>query len=262
MEGFLIGGVSGCAATFLLYPLETIKTQAQIYGELTKTQTKISSFRIGYNLLCSHGAAPLYNGLRYSIARQMTYTSLRIGLYNHGTSVIQKTKYDTIPSKIGIGLTAGIISSLIAAPFDRLVVRYQAGKPQYIPDNIRQMRELWKGSSITVVRAGVINSVGLTVNNIMNQNSKNWIDRLTAGTTAGIIMATVSLPFDAMRTRILADNDTNKKYNGSFDCAKKIIKYEGFNGLYKGYPMYLGRVGTQSSIILFLSETLLSYLKK
>lgn len=252
MEGFLIGGISGCIATFGLYPIESIKSRAQMYGEFQKI--KCSSFKIAYNNIQSYGFSHLYTGVGYAMARQMSYTSLRIGMYDNGIRKIKSTRYDTIPVKMGIGLGAGMCSSFITAPFDKIMLNGQVGNAHKFPFNRSQFFGMWRGSSTTIARASVINSISLTVNNVLVSYSDSWINRLFSSSIAGAMAATVSLPFDIVRTRVLTDQ--TKKYTGAFDCVDKIVRHEGFSALYKGYPMYLGRVGTQSSIILFLSETM------
>lgn len=223
MEGFLIGGISGCIATIGLYPIESIKSKAQMYGELQKT--KRSSFKIAYDNVKIHGFSQLYNGAGYSMARQMSYTSLRIGAYDTGIRKIRSTSYDTVPVKFGIGLGAGLMSSFITAPFDKIMLNHQVGNTQMLPRSYSQFFGMWRGSSTTIARAGVINSISLTINNVLNSYSDTWTNRLFSSTAAGVMAATVSLPFDIVRTRVLTDN--NKKYTGPMDCIDKIIKHEG-----------------------------------
>jgi hypothetical protein len=258
MESFLIGGVSGISATLIMYPFEYVKSNSQMYGEMTKM--KYSSIRLGCDIVRNNGFGYLYRGIGYATTRQMVYTSLRIGLYDHGIRQIKTTQYDTIPVKLGVGLFAGITSSLISAPFDRMIVGRQVGADQQLPTNGRQFFNLWKGSSTTVARASVINSTSLTINNVLNVDSIDWTDRLYASTMSGLFTGTISLPFDIVRTRVLSDK--NNKYNGSLDCIKKIYRYEGMMAFMKGYPFYVTRIGTQSSLILFLSETMLSHWRR
>ena len=66
-------------------------------------------------------------------------------------------------------------------------------------------------------------------------------DVLFAGSTSGFVNAFVSTPMELIKIRL--QNQTNSKgerksllYNGPIDCAKKILKKDGFRGLFRGLP--------------------------
>ena len=44
----------------------------------------------------------------------------------------------------------------------------------------------------------------------------------------------VMQPFEIIKVRLQTQSNTNKLYDGIFDCLRKIISNEGFFALYKG----------------------------
>ena len=53
---------------------------------------------------------------------------------------------------------------------------------------------------------------------------------LLPGVSHALTVTIVGYPFDTIKTRLQDD----KKYKGSIDCLKKILKNEGTCGLYRG----------------------------
>lgn len=100
---------------------------------------------------------------------------------------------------------------------------------------------------------------------------------LASGVTAGIVTSTVTNPIWLVKTRLQLDkahSDNNTKvqangavekpqrlYKNSFDCARKIIKNEGFFALYRGLTAsFLG--SSESSMQWVLYEQMKSFIRK
>ncbi|MEQ2220428.1 hypothetical protein ILYODFUR_005339 [Ilyodon furcidens] len=63
--------------------------------------------------------------------------------------------------------------------------------------------------------------------------------RFTLGSIAGATGATAVYPIDLVKTRMQNQRSTGSfvgelMYKNSFDCAKKVLRYEGFSGFYRG----------------------------
>uniref|UniRef100_A0A3Q3BAQ7 Solute carrier family 25 member 12 n=1 Tax=Kryptolebias marmoratus TaxID=37003 RepID=A0A3Q3BAQ7_KRYMA len=68
--------------------------------------------------------------------------------------------------------------------------------------------------------------------------------RFTLGSIAGATGATAVYPIDLVKTRMQNQRSTGSfvgelMYKNSFDCAKKVLRYEGFFGFYRGNPRML-----------------------
>uniref|UniRef100_A0AAQ4PR61 EF-hand domain-containing protein n=1 Tax=Gasterosteus aculeatus aculeatus TaxID=481459 RepID=A0AAQ4PR61_GASAC len=65
--------------------------------------------------------------------------------------------------------------------------------------------------------------------------------RFSLGAIAGATGATAVYPIDLVKTRMQNQRSTGSfvgelMYKNSFDCAKKVLRYEGFFGFYRGEP--------------------------
>lgn len=73
------------------------------------------------------------------------------------------------------------------------------------------------------------------------------------GSIAGCIGATAVYPIDLVKTRMQAQKH-NSLYANSFDCFKKILKAEGFRGLYSGLGAQLVGVAPEKAIKLTVND--------
>ena len=79
-------------------------------------------------IIKDEGAMALYKGMSAAALREMSYSSLRFGLYEPFKRILGETDPKTTPvwKKFASGAAAGIIGSGIANPTDVLKVRMQA----------------------------------------------------------------------------------------------------------------------------------------
>jgi len=64
----------------------------------------------------------------------------------------------------------------------------------------------------------------------------------------------VAYPFDTVRRRLQMESDKpveKRMYKGTFDCGAKVLKNEGFGGMYKGALANIFR-GVGASMVLVL----------
>lgn len=93
---------------------------------------------------------------------------------------------------------------------------------------------------------------------VQNDNFSLWpiFDSLYSfflGSIAGCIGATVVYPIDLVKTRMQAQKHKSV-YNNSFDCFKKIVKFEGLKGLYSGLVAQLIGVAPEKAIKLTVND--------
>ena len=55
-----------------------------------------------------------------------------------------------------------------------------------------------------------------------------------AGTCGGITVTLLGHPFDTVKVLLQTQSSKNPVYSGAVDAASKVIKQEGFKGLYRG----------------------------
>ncbi|KAK9402643.1 mitochondrial uncoupling protein 3-like [Crotalus adamanteus] len=84
---FLSAGTAACVADLCTFPLDTAKVRLQIQGE---SRTCKASRQVKYKgvlgtittMVKMEGPKSLYNGLVAGLQRQMSFASVRIGLYD------------------------------------------------------------------------------------------------------------------------------------------------------------------------------------
>ena len=89
--------------------------------------------------------------------------------------------------------------------------------------------------------------------------------RVGASATAGFTAALFSLPFDLIKSRLMAqkrDPLTGEfPYKGVVDCTVKIAKGEGLRGFFSGFSAYYGRCAPHAMIILLSIESITNLYK-
>ncbi|GLD74479.1 calcium-binding mitochondrial carrier protein Aralar2 isoform X1, partial [Lates japonicus] len=81
----------------------------------------------------------------------------------------------------------------------------------------------------------------------------------TLGSVAGAVGATAVYPIDLVKTRMQNQRSSGSlveelMYKNSFDCFKKVVRYEGFFGLYRGLVPQLLGVAPEKAIKLTVND--------
>jgi len=80
-------------------------------------------------------------------------------------------------------------------------------------------------------------------------SSDSALVHLTAGFLAETVSCVVWLPIDVVKERLQSQGpDVEHRYRNSLDGLRRVARYEGVRGLYKGYFMTLGSFGPFSAI--------------
>lgn len=67
-----------------------------------------------------------------------------------------------------------------------------------------------------------------------------WLHGISAAVAGGMV-CTVMCPVWVVKTRVQLDPDRGGRYSGAIDCVKKIMRGEGWRGLWRGVgASYLG----------------------
>lgn len=90
--------------------------------------------------------------------------------------------------------------------------------------------------------------------------------QLGASAIAGFTAALFSLPFDLVKSRLMAqkiDPETGlMPYKGIIDCFLKIVKREGPKGMFSGFSAYYARCAPHAMIILMSIESITNLYRK
>jgi len=170
------------------------------------------------------------------------------------------------------GGAAGSVAKTITAPLSRLTILFQVhslvttkeNRPKFamtIRGGMQKIIErggylsLWKGNGTSVLHRFPFSAINFFVyDSTLNYLSEmqRWSDvgedsnqspktpdpskltRFISGATAGSTACVACYPLDLVRARLTTDMPGREHYKGITDAVQKIIKSEGFVGLYSG----------------------------
>ena len=268
---FIFSTISACGATFFTHPFDVVKLHQQV------SKNNQNLFKASTQLVSKNGKSALYKGFSASLMRQVSYGSVRLGLFS---SLCDFYTINGVPptfiQKLSFSIIAGGVGAFVGNPFDLSLVRI--GTDSSLPTNERRnytgvfnaisriIREegitaLWIGAKPTISRCIVLNMAQLTTyaqtkELLLKQSyfTDNIYCHLTSSFISGFIATVVSAPFDIVKTRL--QQDTQNQYKTITDCIIKIIRNERFFNLWKGFtPAYL-RLAPQTTLIFIAMEQL------
>ncbi|XP_036620382.1 mitochondrial uncoupling protein 2-like isoform X2 [Trichosurus vulpecula] len=229
---FLRAGTAACIANLITFPLDIAKVRLQIQGE-SQGAIRASSTNAQYRgvmgtiltMVKTEGPGSLYNGLVAGLQRQMSFASVRIGLYDSVKQFYTKgSEHAGIGSCLLAGCTTGALAVGVPQPTDVGKVRFQAQ-----------------------ARAGGNRRYQGTVDaykNIAREEGLRglWKDDLpchfTSAFGAGFCTTIIASPVDVVKTRYM--NSAAGQYASAGHCALTTLRKEGPQAFYKGFmPSFL-----------------------
>ncbi|KAI5310656.1 putative mitochondrial 2-oxoglutarate/malate carrier protein [Ascosphaera atra] len=268
---FINGGLAGMTATAVIQPVDMIKVRLQLAGEGVKTGPKPSAFSVTRSIIASGRVLDLYTGLSAGLLRQAVYTTARLGFFDTFITAT-KTRAESSGRSLSFGeramagFAAGGLAAMVGNPADLALIRMQSDglKPVEKRANYRSVIDallrisktegisaLWAGCTPTVVRAMALNFGQLA----FFAESKMQLERYTSLTSqnrtfaasgiAGFFASFFSLPFDFIKTRLqkqVKGPQGELQYSGVWDCARKVVRDEGWLRFYRGFGTYYVRI--------------------
>ncbi|XP_041851685.1 mitochondrial uncoupling protein 2-like isoform X2 [Melanotaenia boesemani] len=272
-------GTAGCVADLVTFPLDTAKVRLQIQGE---SKPSLEGQRAKYRgvfgtiitIVKTEGPRGLYNGLVAGLQRQMSFASVRIGLYD-----TMKQLYACGSENVGFGTrllagcTTGAMAVAFAQPTDVVKVRFQAQIRLREGSNMKRyssttdayrtiardegFKGLWKGCLPNITRNAIVNCSELVTydmikefilkNNLMTDDMPC---HFAAAFAAGFCTTIVASPVDVVKTRYM--NSVLGQYSGAINCALIMLMKEGPSAFYKGFMPSFLRLGSWN-IVMFVS---------
>lgn len=275
---FINGGAAGMVATTCIQPVDMIKVRLQLAGEGARGGPRPTAFGITRNIIASGKVLDLYTGLSAGLLRQAVYTTARMGFFETFMKSLNKNaeaadRKVSFGERAGAGLAAGGVAAMIGNPADLSLVRMQSDglKPPEQRANYRSVVDalaritksegitaLWAGCLPTVVRAMALNVGQLAffsesksqLQQHTNLSTQNQI--FAASGIAGFFASFLSLPFDFIKTRLQKQQKDPKTgqlpYRGVLDCARKVVRDEGWLRFYRGFGTYYVRIAPHALV--------------
>lgn len=257
---FVLGGASACAATVCIQPLDMVKVRMQLGAGATTNPILMTK-----QIIAEDGFFTLYRGLSAGILRQLTYGMGRLGIFQVMEDKLKVDGKITFEKNIFASLVAGGVGALIGTPADAALVRMQADTvlPAAQRRNYKNaidalarmareegMRGFFSGASPTVLRGlsmnvGMLASFDSYKNMVRPYVGDGQATTMVGGALSGWTAATMTLPFDFVKTRLQKQTpgpDGKLPYNGIADCAMKVFRQEGPMAFYSGYGTFVMRI--------------------
>jgi len=289
LEPYVCGGTAATFGSCCIHPIDLAKVRMQIYGQVNPGKPIPGFPTIIKNMVAADGVKSLYRGVDAAIGRQMVYGTARIGLHTKFSSMlVEKNNGQPISfgQKVVSGMLSGAIAVSIGSPFDIALVRLQSdgmAKPEdrrnykNVADAlIRTTREegfsaLYQGVAPNILRGMSMNVGMMSCNDQFQEiyagllgdpmtNGAQLPTRILASLSAGFTAALFSMPFDLIKSRLMAQRPDaitgEMPYKGVMDCVAKIVKADGPLGFYNGFSAYYGRCAPHAMIVLLSKDSI------
>nr|XP_057937042.1 dicarboxylate carrier SLC25A8-like isoform X1 [Doryrhamphus excisus] len=272
-------GLAGCVADLVTFPLDTAKVRLQIQGEakpLVKGEraTYRGVFGTILTIVRTEGPRNLYNGLVAGLHRQMSFASVRVGLYDTMKQFYSRGSESAgIGSRLLAGCTTGAMAVSVAQPTDVVKVRFQAQINLPESGSVKRysgtmdayktiardegIRGLWKGCLPNITRNAIVNCCEMVTYDIIKERilqyklmTDNMPCHFTAAFAAGFCTTIVASPVDVIKTRYM--NSVPGQYSSAINCAFTMLVKEGPSAFYKGFMASFLRLGSWN-IVMFMS---------
>lgn len=235
-----------------------------------------------YTITVNEGLRGIQKGLFLAYPYTIVMNGTRLGSYEPlKRAYSDVTGYSSQNILIGMlaGMTAGAVGSVIANPFYIAKTRTQSYSPMHPVGHqhaytgplhalrsIYQMgglKELFQGTKASVTRMCVASPVQLVSYDFSKRTVMSWgvkeglhVQVLSSIIAGGLLVLALN-PFDVVTTRMYNqkyENGRGTLYSGMGDCFVKILRTEGFFGLYKGLVPHYARIAPHTIILLVLFE--------
>lgn len=219
-----------------------------------------------------------------AVVREGSKAFFRIGLFRPLLEQLHDPELGPAPmyKRMIAGMTSGAIAALVCNPIELVKTRQQGsagGGAQFNYsgpiDGLRKLHAsegvagMWRGTSVSMVRSASVTGPHLTTYSGVKDLfiRQNWLKdtpplHIFASLAGGFTGILCNHPVDLVRNRLYnqrrAPNGRGLQYESAFDCARKLVRAEGYPALYRGFMAHYIRVGPH----YVLTFTLLEQIKR
>lgn len=295
LKDFAAGGVSGAISKTITAPIERVKLVIQTQdanpriksGEVPRYTGIGNCFT---RIMAEQGLAAFWRGNGVNIIRYFPTQAFNLAFKDSIKQLFPKYNKNTqflkfFGTQLASGGLAGALSLTIVYPLDyartRLASDVGTGKKQFngLMDCLIKTTKgpggffsLYNGFSPSV--AGIIayrgaqfglNDTLIAFNPYAKELSViGIVSKFITAQIAVTISGLCAYPFDTVRRRLQMESELpmeKRMYKGTFHCGAKILKDEGFGGMYKGALANIFR-GVGASLVLVIYGEIKNMLDK
>ncbi|CAO3613559.1 unnamed protein product [Cunninghamella echinulata] len=275
---FLAGAIAGVTEILCMYPLDVVKTRAQLSSGASTGI--IESFK---TIIAKEGPATLYRGIAAPILVEAPKRATKFAANEQYTAFYKKIfglEKVTQSLAVATGVSAGITEAIIIVPFELVKIRMQdprnaarySGTSDALLKIIKQEGPfaLFNGLEATIQRHSIWNgayfgSIFKIKDMLPKAETKNeqLRNNFIAGTVGGTFGTILNNPLDVVKSRIQGyTGEGPKKYNWALPAVATVAKEEGVSALYRGFTAKVLRLGPGGGVLLVVFESVSGFLRK
>ncbi|KAH8834911.1 mitochondrial carrier [Flagelloscypha sp. PMI_526] len=275
---FWLGGVAASMAACCTHPLDLTKVRMQTL-QIPSNGKNPSTFFVIRKSIANSGFRSLYTGLSASIMRQLTYSLVRIGIYEDLKAQITSRGYPKL-YYLYAATVAGCLGGLAGNPADIILVRMTSDRirppeARYNYSNgLQGLANLVRNEGLPGLSRGIVpNTVRALLMNVSQigsydffktsllrktvpltdyQLQDNLVLHVVSSGLAGIVATTVCSPADVIRSRIMSSSSKQS----TFEVLKTSLQHEGPRFLFKGWTPAFIRLGPNTVFLFVFFEQL------
>ncbi|KAJ2661625.1 Mitochondrial carrier protein ymc2 [Coemansia sp. RSA 1200] len=255
------GSVGGIAQVFAGQPFDTVKVRLQAQPDLysgTMDAVRKTIRNDGFSGFYKGTTTPLVGvglcvSIQFLVVEHMKRTFAQINNTPKGQSPVLSA-----PQLYMAGAAAGVANSVVSGPVEHIRVRLQvqtAGASAQYSGPLDCIKQIYCGAGISGIYKGQIPTIIREFNGygmyflayealVQRKMAESGLARSELssglvclyGAAAGFAMWLTSYPIDVVKSKLQTDEFSaeSRKYSGSIDCVRKIMKQEGVGGFFRG----------------------------
>ncbi|KAJ1338520.1 solute carrier family 25 (mitochondrial dicarboxylate transporter) member 10 [Microdochium nivale] len=258
---FWFGGSASSMAACVTHPLDLVKVRLQLRSpDAPKNMT--GTF---LHIVRTDGVRGLYRGLTASLLRQMTYSTVRFGVYEElKRQVVPEGQKPGLPLLIGLSAFSGVLGGISGNAADVTNVRMQ--QDSALPGSQQRgyrnglhgmfrmyrdegLRSWFRGVGANSMRAALMNASQLASYDtfkVMLMTHTGLGDTTTthfaSSLLAGFVATTICSPVDVIKSRVMSASGKQ----GIASLLSEIYAKEGIRWMFKGWVPAFLRLGPQT----------------
>jgi solute carrier family 25 (adenine nucleotide translocator) protein 4/5/6/31 len=261
LENFMISGAAAVISKTAAAPIERVKLLIQNQGEMLKSGRLDKPYTgvidCTKRVITTEGVLPLWRGNLANCLRYFPTQALNFAFKDKIKTAFAFSKTDSemvkFSKNIASGGAAGALSLLFVYSLDYARTRLANDNKSAKKGGERQftgMLDVYRKTIATdgvagLYRGFVISCVGIivyrgcyfgfydTLKPLLGKDAPFAVS-LALGYGVTVTAGLISYPLDTIRRRMMMTSGEAVKYSGSIDCARKVMKSEGFGAFFKG----------------------------
>eukprot|EP01120_Amphizonella_sp_Union-15-10_P015415 TRINITY_DN7934_c0_g1_i1.p1 TRINITY_DN7934_c0_g1~~TRINITY_DN7934_c0_g1_i1.p1 ORF type:complete len:317 (-),score=41.40 TRINITY_DN7934_c0_g1_i1:156-1052(-) len=273
---FLGGSVGGFVGLCVGHPFDTLRVRMQTQGVQGVFKNATDCF---FKTVSREGARGLYKGISSPLSFYVIQKTFQWGTYGNLHTML-KSRYgsDKLPLRYAFlaGAGAGIVTSFIITPMDRVKILLQVQYPKHLENSsalvepasstkftgaLDVVRKLWKTAGIRGLFCGYLPTLFREISGsgtyfymyefwkvyFSTEAKPKILLLLLSGGLTGVITWTVCFPFDVVKSRIQSESF----HGNTFQIMKKGFQEEGLGVFFRGWrPAMLRAFPVHAAVIV------------